>query len=52
MFLLFRQYLHAEHEVHAFLTRSFPNKLLGYLQVFQDFSYDSPVGFVDGCHVY
>lgn len=35
-----------------FDKKFFPNELLGYLQVFQDFSYDSPVGFVDGCHVY
>ena len=35
------------------LTRSFfSNELLGYLQVFQDFSYDLIIGFVDGCHVY
>lgn len=47
-----RQYLHAGHEVHVFDKKFFPNELLGYLQVFQDFSYDSPVGFVDGCHVY
>ena len=35
-----------------FDKKFFPNELLGYLQVFQDFSYDSLVGFVDGCHVY
>lgn len=50
--MLDMKYMFFDKKYMFFDKKFFPNELLGYLQVFQDFSYDLLVGFVDCCHVY